>query len=248
MLLDNFKDIIKHTSSLGFIEMVKVIGTPTDAKIVAMDADKTVVIYGSMYQPIAGITTTVGLSRMAILKGWVDFPEFTGGKSSVEIITELRDGVQVPTDIRFKSGAGNTGNYRLMSETMANEQIKVPAFKGLPWNIVIQPEKKRIANLTYAQNVIGGYEKRFTVSVDNGSLNFNIGSGPTDWNTTEFATNVTGTLKHSWTWPLTQVLSILKLSETAASTSMKISDGGALMIEIDSGIGKYSYILPAGKS
>ncbi len=39
MLLDSLKDIVKHTHSLGFVEMVKLIGTATDAKIEAIDAE-----------------------------------------------------------------------------------------------------------------------------------------------------------------------------------------------------------------
>jgi hypothetical protein len=96
--------------------------------------------------------------------------------------------------------------------------------------------------------VLGGFEKRFVVSVDKGVLNFDVGAGPTDRTTVPFAENVTGTLKHQWSWPLAQVLSILKLSETASTTVMNFSDMGALKIDIDSGLGKYSYILPAGKA
>ena len=247
-MIDALKDIIKHTNSLGFIDAVKIVGTAADAKLEAMDADKTVVIYGTMYQPINGIDTTVGLSRLSMLKGWIDFPGFSEDKSSVVIVTEPRLGVTIPTGIKFSDGAGHTSDYRFMGEQMINEQIKVPTFKGATWNITISPEKKKISNLTYCQGVIGGFEKRFTVSVDNGTLYFNIGTGPTDKTAMPFATNVTGSLKHQWSWPLSQILGILKLSETAASTTMKFSDGGALMIEIDSGIGKYSYILPAGKA
>jgi len=247
-ILDSMKDIIKHTNSLGFIDMVKIVGTAADAKIEAIDVDKTVVIFGSMYQPITGIDMTVGLSRIAVLKGCIDFPLFSGDKASVDVVTELRNAVTVPTELKFASGAGHTANYRFMSETMVNEQIKVPAFKGAAWNITIDPEKKKIAELAYWQGTLGGFEKRFVVSVDNGTLNFNVGSGPTDRTTVPFATNVTGTMKHQWSWPLSQVLSILKLSETASTTTMKFSDAGALMIEIDSGIGKYSYVLPAGKA
>jgi len=247
-ILDSFKDIIKHTHSLGFIDMCKIVGTATDAKIEAIDADKTVVVFGSMYQPITGIDTTVGLSRIAVLKGCIDFPLFSGGKSSVDIITESRNNVVVPTEVKFSSGAGHTANYRFMSETMVNEQIKVPAFKGAPWNVTIAPEKKKIAELAYWQGTLGGFEKRFVVSVDGTTLNFNVGSGPTDRTTIPFAENITGTMRHQWSWPLSPVLGILKLSETASTTTMKFSDSGALMIEIDSGIGKYSYILPAGKA
>jgi len=248
MLLDAFKDIVKHTSSLGFIDMVKLVGTATDAKIEAIDADKTVVIFGEMYQPIAGIESTVGLSQIAVLKGFMDFPLFSGDKATTDIVTELRNGATVPTEIKFNSGSGYTANFRLMSETMVNEQIKVPPFKGATWNLSIVPEKRKIADLSYFQGVMGGFEKRFVVSVNNGTLNFSVGDGPTNRNEVPFAENVTGTLKHQWSWPLAQVLSILKLSDTASSTVMNFSDMGALKIDIDSGIGKYSYILPAGKA
>lgn len=248
MLLDSLKDIIKHTSGLGFIDMVKIIGTAADAKIEAIDADKTVVIFGDMYQPIAGIESTIGLSRIAILKGCIDFPLFDTDKSSIDIVTEQRANATVPTEIKFASGRGHTANYRFMSETMVNEQIKVPAFKGATWNLVISPEKKKIAELAYFQGVLGGFEKRFVVSVDKGVLNFAVGNGPTDRTVVPFAENVTGTIKNQWSWPLAQVLSILKLSDTASTTTMNFSDMGALKIDIDSGIGKYSYILPAGKA
>jgi len=249
MLLDSLKDIVKHTSSLGFIDMVKVIGTTADAKIETLDADKSVIIFGSMYQPIAGIDTTIGLSQFGVLKGCIDFPGFSSDKASIDVLTEVRGGATVPTEIQFSSGYNHTANYRFMSESMINEQVKVPPFKGATWNVTITPEKKRITDLSYWQGTLGTVEKRFTVTVDaKGTLNFHIGSGPTNRTTVPFADNVTGTLKHQWSWPLTQVLSILKLSDTASSTTMYFSDMGALKIDIDSGIGKYSYILPAGKA
>ena len=83
-ILDSMKDIVKHTSSLGFIDMVKIVGTDDDAKIEAMDADKTVVVYGSMLQPITGLEKTVGLSRMGVLKGFLDIPQFAEEKAKVE--------------------------------------------------------------------------------------------------------------------------------------------------------------------
>lgn len=247
-IIDSFKDIVKHTSSLGWIDMVKIIGTGADAKIEAIDADKTVVIYGNMYQPVTGIDTTVGLSRIAILKGYIDFPLFSSDKATVEVVKETRGTVDTPTEIKFDSGSGHTANYRFMSEAMVNEQIKVPPFKGATWNITISPEKKKIAELAYFQGVLGGFEKRFVVSVNKGTLNFSVGSGPTDRTIVPFATNVTGDLKHQWSWPLSQVLGILKLSETASTTLMSVSDMGVLKIDIDSGIGKYSYLIPAGKA
>jgi hypothetical protein len=243
MLLDALKDIVKHTHSLGFIDMIKLIGTDTDAKIEAMDADKTVVVYGQLYQPVKDISTTVGLSRLAQLKGFMDLH----AKSTISVINEMRNSISTPTELQFDAGAGDTATYRFMSEAMANEQIKVPPFKGATWNVTIKPEKVKIDRLSSYQGVLGGFEKRFIVSTNKDVLNFSIGSGPTDRSNLPFATGITGSLKHQWSWPLTSVLSILKLNDNSDIT-MFISDMGALKIDVDSGLGLYSYILPAGKS
>jgi hypothetical protein len=243
MILDQFKDIVKHTHQLGFIEMVKVIGTDKDAKIEAIDADKTVVVYGDMYQPIKDIEATVGLSRLAQLKGFIDLHD----KSTVTVVSEVRGTGSVPTELKFDNGEGEVSAYRFMSETMANEQIKVPPFKGAVWNVTLKPEKKKIDRLSAYQGVLGGLEKRFIVSTNADTLNFAIGTGPTDRTTVPFATGITGSLKHQWSWPLTQVLSILKLNDSG-NVTMHFSDMGALKIDVDSGIGKYQFILPASKA
>jgi hypothetical protein len=241
-ILDSFKDIVKHTAGLGFIEMVKVIGSDKEAKIEAIDADKTVVIFGDMYQPITDINTTIGLSRLAVLKGNMEIHS----ESTIEVVKETKGNVDTPVEIKFDNKAGLVANYRFMSETMINEQIKVPPFRGATWNLTITPTKKAINTLSTYMGILGGFEKRFIVSIEKGTLYFSIGNGPTDRATVPFATGVTGTLKQ-WSYPLSQVLSILKLAD-AADCKMNFSDMGALKIDIDSGIGKYSYIVPAGKN
>jgi hypothetical protein len=57
-----------------------------------------------------------------------------------------------------------------------------------------------------------------------------------------FQANITGSLKHQWSWPVTQVLSILNLG---GDKIIRIADAGAMQIEVDSGMAKYTYILPA---
>jgi hypothetical protein len=243
MLLDSLKDIVKHTHSLGFVEMVKLIGTATDAKIEAIDADKTVVLYGEMYQPIKELQATVGLSRLGLLKGFMDLHD----KSTVSITEEVRGTVTMPTELKFDNGDGDVAEYRFMSESMANEQIKVPPFKGAVWNVSLSPDKAKIDRLSQYSGVLGGDEKRFIVSTKNDVLNFSIGNGPTNRTNLPFAKGITGSLKHQWSWPLQQVLSILKLNDNE-DVKMHFSDMGAMKIDIDSGVGRYSYILPASKA
>jgi len=243
MLLDALKDIVKHTHTLGIIEMVKVVGSTADLKIETKDADNTVIIYGSMYQPVAGLESTTGFSQLAVLKGFIGMHD----GSDVSLESETRNNTSTLSSIKFDDKAEFISSYRLMSETMINEQVKVPPFKGATWDVTLTPTKAAVTRLSECSGIIGGFEKRFTVSVDKGTLKFSVGTGPTNTTVVPFATNITGTLKHQWTYPLAQVLSILKLTETSTAT-MSFSDMGALKIDIDSGIGKYSYILPAGKS
>ena len=77
-----------------------------------------------------------------------------------------------------------------------------------------------------------------------GNLVFFIGDSSTDKVELPFANNVEGELKTGWSFPLSTVLTILKLSDTS-TMNMKISDQGAMMIMVDSGLGIYEYILPA---
>ena len=53
---------------------------------------------------------------------------------------------------------------------------------------------------------------------------------------------VTGTLTNVWKFPVKQFLAIINL---AGDKMIRIADAGALEIVIDSGIAKYTYLLPA---
>jgi hypothetical protein len=52
-------------------------------------------------------------------------------------------------------------------------------------------------------------------------------------------------LKASHRWPLATVLQILNLGMGSSACTMHVSDVGALMISVDSGVGKYDYIILA---
>lgn len=244
-ILDSLKDIVKHTTGVGTIKTVKLVGTKAKTKIEAVDEDFTVVVFGELKTSIPNLDKTVGLSRVNVLKGYVDNPAYSTDGASVSILTEVRDEVMVPSEICFESEEGSTSNYRFMSESMINEQIKLPPFKDTNWDVVITPEKKKISELNYNFGVLGSIEKRFMVKTSGGNLRFGIGSGPTDRSDVVFAKGVSGTMKNERLWPLAPVLNVLKLSETSLSTTMSFSDAGCIKIDIDSGIGKYSYIILA---
>jgi hypothetical protein len=244
-MLDNFLDIIKHTSALGFIDMVKIVGSKTEATVEAMDDDRTVVLYGKLKQPIEGLNGTIGLSRLGILSGYLNFNAFSSDNATIAIKTQQRGTEEVPCEISFDSNAGHTASYRFMSAEIAEEQIKIPPFKGAKWNVIITPTKASLKDLTAMNSILGTFESTFSVRTSGDNLEFLIGEGAADRTKITFAKGIKGELKHSWKWPLTQVLAILKLHDSSESCTMSFSDQGALKIDIDSGIGEYEYILPA---
>ena len=85
-------------------------------------------------------------------------------------------------------------------------------------------------------------EPTFNVSSKDGNLVFAFGDINTHAGEFVFEHNVEGTLAHTWAWPVAQVQSILNLD---GDIKMSISDQGAMMITVDSGMAKYDYILPA---
>lgn len=246
MIFDNLKDIVKHTHGLGFIETVKVIGDNGKTILEAIDEkNRSVVFFGEMNSPIAELNdSTVGLARIAVLNGYLNFPHFASDNATIEIQTQNRLGIDVPSEIFFNSNVGHSANYRFMMKDTVNEQVKVPPFKGCMWNVEIEPTSQNLKDLQYFNGVLGGFEPVFTAKVVNGNLELHIGSGTSDRSVVPFTKNVTGSLQHGWSWPLAETLAILKLGETGKCT-MSFSDQAALQIKIDSGLGVYTYILPA---
>jgi len=242
MLADQLRDILRHTHSLSFIDRIKV---ENGVNIKSIDEDKAVVLYGKLKKPIEDLADdVVGFSRMGVLDGYLKFPLFASDNADITIESITKKKQIVPCDIKFDSNDGHVSTYRMMDEPLAEQLIQVPPFKGVPWDVVVEPTQQNLNDLKYFAGILGSHEPLFTVSVKNGDLYLDIGSGSESHASVPFVKDIDGTLKHAWSWPLSYVLSILKLSDGAVCT-MSFSDHGALKIVIDSGIGEYEYILPA---
>jgi hypothetical protein len=128
-----------------------------------------------------------------------------------------------------------------MSTEVINEKLKSVKFKGNGWDIEFEPSLASITRLKL-QAQVHSEEPVFQVKTEDGNLVFFFGDASTHAGSFVFQHDVGGKLKHSWSWPINQVLSILVLDGTA---TMRISDQGAMQITVDSGITEYNYILPA---
>ena len=241
LVKDYLQDTVRMTQGVGY-EIAKISGDENETTIEAIDADKSVVLYGKFNAPVEEFKGTIGLGRINVLSGYLKFDPFMEDSASISVDKQERNGEDVPVSISFKSGNGHNASYRFMSKEIVEEQLKTPKFKGVTWDVEVNPTVDSVKDLIYFNGILGAFEPTFTPKVENGTLNFYIGGGASDSSVVPFAYGVSGDLKNGWSWPIAQVLSILRLP---GEHKMSFSDKGALQIEVDTGLGVYQYILPA---
>jgi len=137
------------------------------------------------------------------------------------------------------SGIKEEGYQSLVLEI--NEKLKSVKFKGASWDVQFVPTLASITRMKL-QSAAHSEETVFTVKAENGDLVFYFGDSNTHAGKFVFQSDVKGSLKHAWTYPVAQVQAILNLDGQA---TMSLSDQGAMQITVDSGMGTYNYILPA---
>jgi hypothetical protein len=241
---DILQDIVTHTHNLGFLNIVKVTGEDTATKIDSIAEDRTVILSAETHNPYADMVGTFGMPQLNKLKYLLDGAEYKED-SKIEIVREDRNGETIPTGIHFENKDGDFKNdYRFMNVAQINEKLKTVKFKGVKWDVTIQPSLQAVQRFAF-QAGANNEHTTFTAKTDGDKLKFTFGDISSHAGEFVFATGVSGKLSKAWAWPVSQVLSILKIADVGNAT-MSLSDGGALQITIDSGLVKYEYIIPAG--
>jgi len=242
---DIVQDIVKHTAGLGFITSVKVTGTDESTTLDAMDADRTVILQAKLHNTVDEFVGEFGLGNLGFLAGVSALPNYQTDDSTVEVVARDRNGVSSPDHLMFRDAEGNTDQYRFMSKEIIEQTLQTVKFKGVEWDVTLEPTKAKVTELQQVAGIYGGIEPNFTVKTDNGDLIVTVGASDGSFTGKRtFAKNVVGEITEGYAWPLNQVLAILKLGMSGTCV-MQISKKGALLISVDSGIGKYDYILPA---
>ena len=242
---DIVQDIVKHTAGLGFITSVKVSSTDEATTLDAMDADRTVILQAKLHNVVDEFTGEFGLGNLGFLAGVSALPNYQTDDSTVEVVARDRNGVTSPDHLMFRDAEGNTDQYRFMSKEIIEQTLQTVKFKGVEWDVTLEPTKAKVTELQQVAGIYGGIEPNFTVKTDNGDLIVTVGASDGSFTGKRtFAKNVVGEITEGYAWPLNQVLAILKLGMSGTCV-MQISKKGALLISVDSGIGKYDYILPA---
>ena len=238
---DILQDVVSHTHALGFLTLVKVTSDSNETTIDSMADDRSVILSSTTHNKVSEFEGTFGMPNLDKLALHLKCPEYqTNAKVSVE--QAERNGETVPTHIHFENEAGDFENdYRFMNKQIIDEKLKTVKFKGASWDVVVEPSMASIQRMKF-QSMAHAEETVFTVRTEGNSLVFSFGDASQHAGSFVFQTDITGTLKHAWAWPVAQVQAVLNLD---GKVTMSISDQGAMQLTVDSGLAEYNYILPA---
>jgi len=240
---DTLQDVVKHTHSLGFIDLVKIVGDDKSTQIDAMAEDRSVVVKSQLKSPVAEFAGTFGMPNLGKLDILLKLPVYKDN-AEITVNTQERNGETVPVGLHFENDSKDFKNdYRFMNAEIVNEKLKSVQFRGVTWHVTIKPTMPDVQRLNF-QAQANAEENVFTVSTDGDALKFKFGDASSHAGEFTFVKGIEGALSKSWSWPVAQVTQILKLAESN-ECEMSFSDDGAAQITLDSGIGKYQYILPA---
>lgn len=241
---DILHDIVKHTHGLGFLDLVKITGTADETTIDSMAEDRSVILQGEFKSCYPEMTGVFGMPQLNKLDIHLKCPEYKEN-ATVSITTGVRNEQTVPTGIHFENEKGDFKNdYKFMNAEIINEKLKTVKFKGVKWDVEITPSMAGVQRFNF-QSVANTEHNTFVVSTDDsGNLIFTFGDKASHGGEFVFATDVVGEMNKGWSWPVAQVLQILKLTDSS-SVTMRFSNEGAMQITVDSGLGEYNYIIPA---
>jgi hypothetical protein len=240
---DILQDIVGHTHNLGFLNVVKVTGDDKKTLIDSMADDRTVIMYAETANPYADMIGVFGMPQLNKLKYLIDGSEYKED-AVIEIVKQQRNGEDIPVGIHFENKGGDFKNdYRFMNTEIINEKLKTVKFRGVKWDVTVQPSVQSIQRFAF-QAGANTEHTTFLAKTDGTNLVFTFGDAASHGGEFTFATDVTGKLNKAWTWPVASVLSILKIAD-ANNAAVSFSNEGAMQIELDSGLATYKYIIPA---
>jgi len=238
---DYLLDLVGHTYDLGCIELIKITGTDQETTIDGIAEDRSVVVQGRFLNPVPDFIGTFGMPNLGKLKVLLNLQEYREN-AEITVTHQDRNGVNAPVGLHFKNATGDFKNdYRFMTAEIIGEKLKTVKFKGANWNIEFEPTVASVQRLKM-QAQANAEESTFQARTQGQNLQFVFGDHSTHAGEFVFQHDVGGELKRAWSWPVKQFISILDLT---GDKIVRISDEGAAMITVNSGIAEINYILPA---
>lgn len=240
---DYLKDIVAHTQALGTIDLIKITGDQNETLINSISEDRSVILEAKFKTAHPDFIGTFGMPNLGKLKTILGIDEY---RENAKITTNTQtdtEGKVVPCGLHFENAAGDFKNdYRYMTEGVINDKLKAVKFKGVSWNVEFVPTTQNIQRMRF-QAAANSEETTFTAKTEGSDLKFFFGDPNSHAGNFVFQAGVNGSYnKIQFHWPVQTVLGILALP---GDKKFHMSEQGASMISVDSGLIEYNYILPA---
>ena len=146
---DILQDIVQHTHSLGFIDLVKIVGEDTTTSMDAMAEDRSVVVKADFKNPVTEMKGTFGMPNLGKLDIILKCPEYKDS-ANITVNTQDRNGDTVPTGLHFENAKQDFKNdYRFMNAEIVNEKLKSVKFRGVNWHVTIKPTMPDVQRLNF---------------------------------------------------------------------------------------------------
>lgn len=238
---DHLLDIVQHTHGLGVIDLVKITGTENETVIEAIAEDKSVIVQAKFTGVLPEFIGTFGMPNLGKLNTILNIPEYKED-ANISVNKQNKEGTEVPVGVHFENKTGDFKNdYRFMSSEIVNDKLKSVKMRPVSWTVEIVPTTASVQKLKF-QASANSEETVFVAKTENNDLKFYFGDHSSHAGNFVFCAGVKGKLTKSWAWPIAVVINILNLP---GDKTFKISDEGAAMITVYSGIATYNYLLPA---
>jgi hypothetical protein len=240
---DYLKDIVSHTLGLGNIDTIKVTGDQNQTVINSISEDRSVILEAKFKTVHPDFIGTFGMPNLGKLKTILGIDEYRENAQVTVNKQADSEGNITPSGLHFENAAGDFKNdYRYMTAGVINDKIKTVQFRGAKWGVTFEPTVQSIQRLRF-QASANSEESTFTAKVVNGDLVFYFGDPNSHAGNFVFQAGVSGNFsKTQFHWPVQTIINILSLP---GDKTFKMSDDGASMITVDSGLIEYNYIIPA---
>jgi hypothetical protein len=235
---DHLLDLVEHTYDLGCIDLVKITGDDKSTVIAGLAEDKSLIVNGEFAGPVADFIGTFGMPNLNKLKILLNLEPY---REKAKLAITRKD-TGALDQLTFENADGDFKNsYRFMATEIINGKLKDVKMKPVTWNVEFVPTVASIQRLKM-QASANAEETNFKARTDGTDLKFYFGDHSTHAGNFVFQANVGGQLKREWSWPVKVVISILDLT---GDKTMRISDEGVAEITVNSGVGVYTYKIPA---
>ena len=192
---DILQNIIQYTAGLGNIDLIKIIGTDKETVIHAAGEDKTVIVTGTLAQPVSDFIGTFGMPNLSKLKTILSLEVYREDPKLSINKQQNAAGETVPSGVHFENKDGDFKNdYRFMTAEIVNEKLKAVKFRGVNWHVEVTPTVSSINRFQF-QAGANTEHTTFLAKTDGDKLIFRILDNGTpqtlSWNATYTVIGVT---------------------------------------------------------